>query len=120
MTNSRKSDGQVIVIFAGALFLLVAIAALIVDLGFVFTIRRQEQNAADPGAIAAARFLRAAGDPRAAACLYAHQNGFFNAVPGDTTCASSSDANGATLAVVSPPSSAAGPSYAGRPGFIEV
>ena len=55
MIDDRQQRGQVLVIFVGALFLLFAIAALVIDLGFAFMIRRQEQNAADPGAIAAAR-----------------------------------------------------------------
>ena len=53
--NHRLQRGQVLVIFAGGLLLLMAIAALVIDLGFVFMLRRHEQNAADPGAIAAAR-----------------------------------------------------------------
>src|SRR5688500_11571505 len=52
-----RQAGQMLVIFAGALILIMAISALVVDLGFVFMLRRQEQNAADPGAVAAARYI---------------------------------------------------------------
>src|SRR5947207_2712548 len=112
MTSSR-SRGQVLVIFAGGLLLLMAIATLVIDLGFVFMEKRQEQNAADPGSIAAARFIRVAGGPdttamRQVACFYAHQNGFFNGVPTDNSCSSSSDPDGAVLTVNYPPDASAG------------
>ena len=92
----RQQRGQVLVIFAGGLVALMAIAALVVDLGFVFMIHRHEQNAADPGALAAARYIRYPG-PAAdttrmfqAACFYARQNGYFrlatdNSKPPSTT-----------------------------------
>ena len=58
-TRSRQGHrGQILVIFAGGLVLLMVIGALVIDLGFTFMIRRGEQNAADPGAIAAARFIQ--------------------------------------------------------------
>ena len=55
-TDSQR--GQILVIFAGGLVLILLVAALVIDLGFTFMIRRAEQNAADPGAIAAARYIR--------------------------------------------------------------
>jgi uncharacterized membrane protein len=57
-TASRSSDGQILVLVAVAMVVLIGIAALVVDVGFSWMLRRQEQNAADPGAIAAARWLR--------------------------------------------------------------
>ena len=127
----RHQRGQVLVIFAGGLVALMAIAALVVDLGFVFMIHRHEQNAADPGALAAARYIRYPG-PAAdttrmfqAACFYARQNGYFrlatdNSKPPSTTgCRSANDDMGSTLTVNFPPSTSAG-DYAGRPGFVEV
>jgi hypothetical protein len=68
------------------------IGALVVDLGFSWMLRRQEQNAADPASIAAARWLKDSmgnlQDPRPMAyeeaCFYAKQNGFF--VGDDATC----------------------------------
>lgn len=127
--NARK--GQVLVIFAGSLILLMAIAALVVDIGFVFMIHRHQQDATDPGALAAARYIRYPG-PSAdqakmfnAACFYARQNGYFRLAtdnskpPSATGCTAANDDAQATLTVNWPPSTAAG-EYAGRPGFVEV
>src|SRR6476619_3025823 len=78
-SRSRSGErGQMLVIFAGALILILAIGALVVDLGFVFMLRRQEQNAAGPAAVAAARYIPAkdTGQMWSAACFYAVQNGF--------------------------------------------
>src|SRR5205823_6392397 len=102
----------------------IAIAALVIDLGFVCMAKRQEQNAADPGAIAAARFIRLATGPdttamRQVACFYAHQNGFFNDDPADNTCASASDPGGARLIVNYPPDASAG-EKAGRFDSVQV
>jgi Flp pilus assembly protein TadG len=116
--------GQILVTTAAALFVLLVIAALVIDVGFSWMLRRQEQNAADPGAIAAARWLKdpATGQPvdpatvqaqmDADACFYAQQNGFFS---GDGNCTQAL-ASG-NLVVKSPPVS--GP-YAGRDGFVQV
>lgn len=116
--------GQILITTAAALFVLLVIAALVIDVGFSWMLRRQEQNAADPGAIAAARWLK---DPAtglavnpvnvqsqmdADACFYAQQNGFF---AGDANCTQAL-ASG-DLTVKSPPT--AGP-YAGRDGFVQV
>ena len=86
-TSNRATSerGQILVITAAALIVLLGIAALVVDLGFAWMLRRQEQNAADPGAIAAARWLKDASgnarDPRPEAyeeaCFYAQMAGFF-------------------------------------------
>ena len=127
MRHGKRHEGQVLVLFVGALFLLFAIAAIVVDLGFVFMIRRQEQNAADPGAIAAARFIHpdatsAADYPSMvrAACFYAHVNGYFPgaASPWDD-CVPSNDPDGTTLTVNYPPSRSAG-RFAGSLGAVEV
>jgi hypothetical protein len=122
--HQSGNRGQVLVIFAGGLITLLVIAALVVDLGFAFMIRRAEQNAADPGAIAAARHIRATGvaDPvamRQAACFYARQNGFFPSATTDDGCIPANDPNGATLTVNYPPSPQAG-TFAGLPGKVEV
>ncbi|MEA2609571.1 MAG: hypothetical protein QOJ75_1814 [Chloroflexota bacterium] len=126
MSAPRRSrtQGQVLVVFAGGLVTLLLVAALVIDLGFTFMIRRAEQNAADPGAIAAARFIRANGAPdpvamRQAACFYARQNGFFPSAPDDSGCIPANDPNGTTLTVNYPPSIAAG-TFAGSPGKVEV
>ena len=49
--------GQVLIIGAVAMVVLLGIAALVVDLGFSWMLRRQEQNAVDPASVAAARYL---------------------------------------------------------------
>jgi hypothetical protein len=120
--------GQIIVLFAGGLVTILLIAALVIDIGFTFMIRRSEQNAADPGAIAAARHIRTGpgGTPdqvemRKAACFYAQRNGFFPGANGDVTrCTSDMDPNGTRLDVWYPPSAGAGPRFAGTPGYVEV
>jgi hypothetical protein len=53
----RHEDGQVLVIFAGGLIALIAIAALVFDTGQSLLDRRTEQNAADAAALAGARYL---------------------------------------------------------------
>lgn len=123
-TGRGSSDrGQILVIFAGGLVTLLAIAALVIDLGFVFVARRQEQNVADPAAIAAARFIRATGGTYAdmvnAACSVAHQNGLFGGQGSTASCTPANDALGTLMTVNYPPSSAAG-TFQGRPGFVEV
>jgi hypothetical protein len=89
--SSHAPRGQVLVVVAAALVVLLAVAALVVDLGFSWMLHRQEQNAADPGSIAAARWLKNPdGTPRSPfpqaydeACFYAQENGFFT---GDANC----------------------------------
>ena len=126
MMRRHESDprGQILLIVAFAMAVLLGICALVVDLGFSWMLRRQEQNAADPGAIAAARWLRDpvtgdAVDPAlvqpnmdAEGCFYAQENGFF---PDDGGCASAlaDDA----LLVVSPPTT--GP-FSGFAGYVQV
>jgi hypothetical protein len=121
--DPRHGRGQVLVIFAGGLIAVLAIAALVIDLGFVFVARRQEQNIADPAAIAAARFIRAAGgtysDMVSAACAVAHQNGLFGGPLSTAPCTAANDPQGTSMAVNYPPSSAAG-TFQGRAGFVEV
>ncbi len=126
--RGRAERGQILVIFAGGLVLLIAIAALVIDLGFVFMVRRAEQNAADPGAIAAARFIQAPSltpaeklaAMRRAACFYARQNGFFSSALDDSSCTPANDTFGTVLTVNWPPSTNAGPVLAGEPGKVEV
>jgi len=127
MNGRRRSSGQVLVIFAGGLITLLVIAALVIDLGFTMAIRRSEQDAADAGAIAAARFIRTGAggtaEPtkmRQAACFYAEQNGFFPGAAGDVNgCIPANDPNGTVLTVNFPPS-AGGGSFVGTDGYVEV
>lgn len=87
MSRSHSSRGQVLVITAASLMVLMAIGALAIDLGFSWMLRRQEQNAADAAAIAAARHITTTGIDMGAAekdaCFYAQDNGFF---AGDVNC----------------------------------
>lgn len=126
MKRRRAENGQILVVFAGGLVTILLIAALVIDLGFTFMIRRAEQNAADPGAVAAARYIRAPGgtysDMVAAACFYAQQNGFFANAPGYPTnagCVPANDPNGTTLTVNWPPGLEGG-TFAGDPGKVSV
>ncbi len=127
MCTDSRSRGQVLVIFAGGLVLLLLIAALVIDLGFVFMVKRQEQNAIDPGAVAAARYIHSGvgqtAEPlkmRPAACFYARQNGFFPAATDDAGCVPANDPNGTTLIVNYPPGPQAPPRFAGGSGYVEV
>jgi hypothetical protein len=117
----RSERGQVLIITAAAMVVLLGIGALVVDLGMSWMLRRQEQNAADPGAIAAARWLRdpITGQPSmnqaamdADACMYAQANDFF---VDDPNCASALATR--ALDVNSPPIS--GP-FSGSPGKVQV
>lgn len=127
LSRRHAESGQILVIFAGGLVLMLLIAALVVDLGNVFIIRRAEQNAADPGAIAAARYIHtgvgSSAEPakmREAACLYAEQNGYFSGAAGNVdACTPANDPNGTVLTVNYPPSTGAG-EFAGDPGKVEV
>lgn len=124
MIHRKSERGQVLILTAAALIVMFGIAALVVDVGFSWMLRRQEQNAADPGAVAAARWLR---DPvsgnavsplsvedemNAEGCFYAQKNGFFE---GDAACAGALAAG--DLRVKSPPVSG---DYSGRAGYVQV
>jgi Flp pilus assembly protein TadG len=122
----KRNRGQILVVFAGGLVALLAVAALVIDLGFAFTSRRMEQNVADPAAIAAARLIPAANagtatvnDMRRLACSVARQNGLFPSATTNDLCIPANDPFASTLAVNFPPLASAG-SYVGRPGFVEV
>jgi len=60
MRRPRDARGQILVIFAGGLVLILLIAALVFDIGQNLLDRRTEQNVADAAALAGARFLPAA------------------------------------------------------------
>ena len=107
--------GQILVIGAAAMVVLLGIAALVIDLGFSWMLRRQEQNAVDPAAVAAARYLPdgAGGWTPAtdAACFYVQEHGFFE---GDANCAAALASGDLYVGV---PRTG---TYAGRTGFVEV
>lgn len=117
--------GQVLVIVAAGMIVLLGIAALAVDLGFSWMLRRQEQNAADPAALAAARHL--SWDPVtgyaydatagwSAACAYAIENGFFDA--GNASCAD--EADGTRMDVNWPPVGTVDDYWHGDLGHVQV
>jgi hypothetical protein len=124
----RRGDrGQVLVMFAGGLILLMAICALVIDLGFVFMKARHEQDAADPSAVAAARYIRVPSTGTSdipsmwtAACAYAVGNGFHpTRTDNNQRCDTSTPDDQSRLTVNYPPSRGAG-QYAGHLGFVEV
>jgi Flp pilus assembly protein TadG len=112
--------GQILVVVAGGMLLFLALVALVVDLGFAFMLRRQEQNAADPGAIAAARYIPTADTSAMwdAACFYAVQNGFLPTKTIGGRCDPSTN-DDSVLAVNWPPAISAGP-YAGDRAYVQV
>lgn len=122
MRAARNDRGQVLIITAFAMIVLVAIAAIVVDLGFSWMLHRKEQNAVDPGSLAAAKWIRdapASGTKMQAmegeACFYAQENGFF---VGDAGCATAL-ANG-DLDVNYPPATTMAGNFQGRLGYVEV
>lgn len=119
-TRREPQRGQVIVLFAGALVVILLIAALVFDVGQNLVDRRAEQNAADASALAGARYLPGAtytyhggcatapgGMPAvAAACALAAENTYQDGV------------NGRSIRVDIPP--IAPSTFAGLPGHIQV
>jgi hypothetical protein len=113
------SRGQAVIIVAFAMMVLLGIAALVVDLGLSWMLRRHEQNAADPAALAAARYIED-GDYEAmkrAACFYVQQNGFFQ---DDTDCTAALNPSTKALEVLWPPSGPHAGNFAGRPEMVLV
>lgn len=128
ISQARRERGQVLIITALAMIVLLAIAALVIDVGFSWMLLRQEQNAADPAAVAAARFISYPtpnGPPaydtvngRAAACAYAISNEIFES--SNTNCDSAVDPDHATLTVNYPPDQNASPPWNGAQGYVQV
>ena len=76
---TQRERGQVLVLFALAIFGIVALLGLVVDGGFLYVQRRTAQTAADAGALAGARALREASSTTVianAAINTAHANAF--------------------------------------------
>ncbi|HET7055700.1 MAG TPA: pilus assembly protein TadG-related protein [Thermomicrobiales bacterium] len=120
--------GQILIVTAAALLVLISVAALVVDLGFSWMLHRQEQNAADPAALAAARFIGdqdpVTGDQTfdfglagQAACFYAIQNKLVD--PSNTNCDPALDPDDATVTVHYPPD-ATSPDFVGDTGHVQV
>ncbi len=122
--RGRRSGarGQVLPIFAVGLIVFIGIAALVVDVGFIWMAHRHQQDAVDPAALAAARYIQPTADTaqmQQAACFYARENGYFERASDNSGCTPPNDGSGATLTVNYPPSRSAG-QYAGHTGYVEV
>ncbi len=126
MSDSFRQRGQVLVIFTGTLFVLLLIAALVFDLGMSWMLRRQEQNAIDPGAIAAAKYVQAdfqyGATPQMieAACHYARASGFFPSASTDDGCVQANDPESAQLTVNYPPVGTSAGRFEGYFGYVQV
>ncbi len=108
-SQSRKisgiARGQVLVLAAMVIVVLIGMVALATDMGILWSERRQMQTATDAAAIAGVSALRSSSDVTAAARNVATLNGFTNGV------------NNATITVNHPPAS--GPN-AGNANYVEV
>jgi hypothetical protein len=118
---SREPRGQVLIITAFAMVVLVAIGAIVVDLGMSWMLHRQEQNAVDPGSLAAAKWINDDGSVdqakmNAEGCFYARANGFFL---NDTVTCTAALASG-NLQVNSPPKSTLSGQFQGTLHYVEM
>jgi hypothetical protein len=122
MTLSNRHPerrGQVLIIVAFAMVVLMGIGAIVIDLGLSWMLRRHEQNAADPASIAAAAYIEEGDNAttrakmHTAACFYAKENGFFQS--DDVTCAAARAVG--DLQVHWPPTSG---DFAGNTGMVQV
>jgi Flp pilus assembly protein TadG len=106
-TTDRSAErGQVLVLFAGALLVILIVAALAFDVGMMLVERRDQQDAADAAALAGARYvLTNTTDAENAARAIAQANGFDDAEANETVTVHIPAIHGR---------------YAGLPGFIEV
>jgi Putative Flp pilus-assembly TadE/G-like len=101
----RGALGQVLVLVAIAIVVLMAFPALAIDVGQFWSVRRHMQTAADAGAIAGAIALRLNRNPTVAADNVTSTNGFTDG------------SQGITVAVNNPPTSG---QYAGDSTYVEV
>ncbi|MBI2952977.1 MAG: hypothetical protein HYY30_01580, partial [Chloroflexi bacterium] len=78
--GSRGERGQVMILASVALTAMLAILALVIDLGYLYAERRSEQRAADAAAWAGALALPIVGEAKARsdALYFAQVNGFTN------------------------------------------
>lgn len=83
-TTETHESGQALVIFAGAIAMLLLVGALAFDVGTALVERRHEQDAADAAALAGARCLPDAGCARSRAAETATLNGYSNGLGGMT------------------------------------
>jgi len=116
-----ETRGQVVPLTALLMVILLGVAALVIDLGFSWMLHRQEQNAADAAAVAAARHIDDITgqtfdwvNGTAAACHYVQENGLFTDDPDCTAAIASGE-----LDINFPPNARAG-SFAGTIGRVQV
>lgn len=117
-TTSRRADqGQILVIFALALFTIIVVAALAFDTGMMLLERRDEQNASDAASLAAARHLpddpNCLSTPSPANCPKA----VAAAVAIGTANGYTDGADDQDVVIFIPPQSGY---FQGLPGFVEV
>jgi hypothetical protein len=115
-----RQRGQVLVIFAGSLLLILAVAAVVFDVGQNLLDRRTEQNVSDAAALAGARYVHTA--------TYTYHGGCAAAPDGmpavNAACSLASDSgyvdgqDGRTVRVDLPP--IAPSTFSGLPGYVEV
>ena len=106
LARFHTEHGQILVMAALLITVLLGLVGLAVDAGFAYAQRRQTQNAADEAALAGAHRLLEGGSKASAISTahdYVHANGFSIT----TSCPP----------ICSPPLSGA---YAGNPAFVEV
>jgi hypothetical protein len=94
----ENDDGQVVILVIGAMVLVLAVAAVVIDGAHAFVVKRSMQNAVDAASLAAASSLPTDGSACSAACMtsvqstadtYLGYNGFSGVVL--HACASASD-----------------------------
>jgi Flp pilus assembly protein TadG len=103
--SRKNARGQVLLLTAMAIVVLIGFVALATDTGILWSQRRQMQTATDAAAIAGVSALRSKTSISSAASNVASLNGFTNGV------------NNATVTVNNPPS---GGTYAGNSNYVEV
>jgi uncharacterized membrane protein len=103
--SCKNARGQVLLLTAMAIMVLIGFVALATDTGILWSQRRQMQTATDAAAIAGVSALRNKTSISSAASNVASLNGFTNGV------------NSATVIVNNPP---LGGSYAGNSNYVEV
>ncbi len=104
----RADEGQALVLTALALVVLLLMAGLGVDVGYLRYQKQQLQKAADAGALAGASAYAYNGDWHAAAVADISANGF-----------TTTTTNGLTITVNSPPQTAGDP-FLNQSGYVEV
>lgn len=121
MSNRKNEEGQVLVLFAGGVIVILGIAALVFDVGQALVDRRTEQNAADAAALAGARYIPTSTGTYQGLCSAAPRSAALKQV--DTACDAATqylidDHLSATVTVKYPP----GPEsqFSDLPNNIEV